>query len=91
MTGMRDMQSFTGLHNVAKHILFLQESAEAAMLTMKGISSHHRRILETVSSPALHATQMTQDMLSHAETQLQSIGLRLKIIEKRMNNVIALV
>ncbi|KAE8166910.1 hypothetical protein BDV40DRAFT_285040 [Aspergillus tamarii] len=37
-----------------------------------------------------HATEMAQGMLTHAETQFQSISLRLKSLEKRMDNIIAL-
>lgn len=61
------------------------------MLTLKNLSSHHRTILEIAPSSNLHATEITQAMLSHAETQFESIGLRLKSLEKRMENIIALV
>lgn len=88
---MNDRESFTGLHNVSKHILFLQESAEATMLTLQKISWHHQQILEDVPDGDRHATEMAQGMLTHAETQFQSISLRLKSLEKRMDNIIALV
>ncbi|XRM46719.1 hypothetical protein ABZX51_009748 [Aspergillus tubingensis] len=90
LTTMKDRESFTGLHNVSKHILFLQESAEATMLTLKKLSWHHQQILENIPDGDRHATEMAQGMLTHVETQFQSIGLRLKGLEKRMNNIIAL-
>ncbi|PIG82898.1 hypothetical protein AARAC_011528, partial [Aspergillus arachidicola] len=90
LTTMKDRESFTGLHNVSKHILFLQESAEATMLTLKKLSSNHQQILEDVPDGDRHATEMAQGMLTHAETQFQSISLRLKSLEKRMDNIIAL-
>lgn len=88
---MKDRESFTGLHNVSKHILFLQENAEATMLTLKKLSWHHQQILENIPDGDRHATEMTHGMLTHVETQFQSISLRLKGLEKRMNNIIALV
>ncbi|GFF58026.1 hypothetical protein IFM62136_03646 [Aspergillus lentulus] len=90
LTTARDRESFTGLHNVSKHILFLQESAEATLLTLRNLSGHHGRILETVPDPDRHATETAQGMLAHAETQFQSTSLRLKSLEKRMDNIIAL-
>ncbi|BCR99689.1 uncharacterized protein AKAW2_50031S [Aspergillus luchuensis] len=90
LTAMKDRESFTGLHNVSKHILFLQESAEATMLTLKRLSWHHQQMLENIPDLDRHATEMAQGMLMHVETQFQSISLRLKGLEKRMNNIIAL-
>ncbi|KAF4152776.1 hypothetical protein CNMCM6069_001601 [Aspergillus lentulus] len=91
LTTARDRESFTGLHNVSKHILFLQESADATLLTLRNLSGHHGRILETVPDPDRHATETAQGMLAHAETQFQSTSLRLKSLEKRMDNIIALI
>ncbi|GJP90844.1 uncharacterized protein AlacWU_03743 [Aspergillus niger] len=90
LTTMKDRESFTGLLNVSEHILFLQESAEAAILTLKKLSWHHQQIMEDVPDGDRHATEMAQGMLMHAETQFQSISLRLKGLEKRMDNIIAL-
>ncbi|KAG2001109.1 hypothetical protein GB937_010497 [Aspergillus fischeri] len=91
LTTARYRESFTWLHDVSKHILFLQESAEATLLTLRNLSWHHGRILETVPDPDRHATETAQEMLAHAETQFQSTSLRLKSLEKRMDNIIALV
>ncbi|THC89842.1 hypothetical protein EYZ11_010693 [Aspergillus tanneri] len=91
LTTGSDRESFTGLHNVSKHILFLQESMEAVTLTVKNLSAHHRSILKIVPDRDRHATIMAQAMLTHVETQFQSIGLRLNSLEKRMQNIIALV
>ncbi|EAW16749.1 uncharacterized protein NFIA_000930 [Aspergillus fischeri NRRL 181] len=90
LTTARYRESFTWLHDVSKHILFLQESAEATLLTLRNLSWHHGRILETVPDPDRHATETAQEMLAHAETQFQSTSLRLKSLEKRMDNIIAL-
>lgn len=86
-----DRESFTGLHNVSKHIIFLQESSDAILLTLKNLSAHHQNILDKVHERGRHATEATQAMLSHVETQFQTAQLRLKSLEKRMQNVIALV
>ncbi|GKZ44962.1 hypothetical protein AbraIFM66951_007307 [Aspergillus brasiliensis] len=90
LTTMENRESFTGLHNVSKHILFLQESAEATMLTLKTLSGHHQQLLADVPDGDRHATELAQGMLTHVETQFQSISLRLKGLEKRMDNIIAL-
>lgn len=60
------------------------------MLTLKSMTWHHQRILEIVPVPDYHATEMAQGMLAHTETHFQSISLRLKSLEKRMENIIAL-
>lgn len=87
----RNRESFTGLHNVSKHTLFLQEGAEAMLLTLKSLSRHHERFLEMVPDSDRLVAERAQGMLTHAETQFQSISLRLKSLEKRIQNIIALV
>jgi hypothetical protein len=57
---------------------------------LRSLSWHHGRILETIPDPDRHATETAQGMLAHAETQFQSTSLRLKGLEKRMDNIIAL-
>ncbi|KAJ9293509.1 hypothetical protein DTO271G3_7774 [Paecilomyces variotii] len=86
----RNRESFTGLHNVSKHTLFLQESAEAMLLTLKSLSRHHERFLEMIPDSDRLAAERAQGMLTHAETQFQSISLRLKSLERRIQNIIAL-
>jgi hypothetical protein len=66
----------------------LEESAEATLLTLRNLSWHHERI-DTVPDPDHRATETVQ--LTHAATQFQSTSLRLKSLEKRMDNIIALV
>jgi hypothetical protein len=48
-------------------------------------------MLDTVPDSDRHATETAQGMLAHAETQFQSTSLRLKSLENRMDNIIALV
>jgi hypothetical protein len=89
-------QDFTGLHNLAKHIIFLKESSDAALLMAKEVCSHHRQLVVETASPQNDAaaptrTNATQQMLHHKVTQFQSVCLRLTTLENRMQNVINLV
>jgi hypothetical protein len=86
-----DMESLTGIHNVSKQLIFLQESSEAVMYTLKSMMSHHH--CDFVISPATshHAAKLAHSMLEHIETQFQCINLRLKSLEKRMENILTLV
>lgn len=64
------------------------------MLTLRKVVDHHDKISEamaTCQSTRRASTKMTQEVLSHIETQFQCIDLRLKGLEKRMQNMIALV
>lgn len=52
---------------------------------------HHQRVLQEASAPRHNATDLAHGMLGHVETHFQSTHLRLKSLEKRMENIIALV
>lgn len=53
--------------------------------------SYHQCMLQEASAPKHNAAELAHGMLGHIETHLQSTNLRLKSLEKRMENVIALV
>lgn len=61
------------------------------MCTLKAMMSHHQRILQEASAPKHNATELAHGMFGHIETHFQSTNLRLKSLEKRMENIIALV
>ncbi|KAJ5152124.1 hypothetical protein N7492_010419 [Penicillium capsulatum] len=83
-------ESFTGLHNVFKHIIFLFESTEAILLVLKSFSTHHQNLLDQAESTSAKARLATQHALVQVETSFQAVHLRLKSLEKRMQNVISL-
>lgn len=77
---------------MAKHIIFLQESAESIESTASMILNHHQTLMEGSNHSSIHQpVENVQEMLSHVTVQFQSVGLRLKAVEKRMQNMIELV
>ncbi|KAL2831490.1 hypothetical protein BDW59DRAFT_140224 [Aspergillus cavernicola] len=84
-------ESFTGLHNISKHIIFLLEVPEAISLTLKAFAVHHRAFLDCANWDEKEAVQATQKALLQVETSFQAVNLRLKSLEKRMQNIISLV
>ncbi|KAB8067758.1 hypothetical protein BDV29DRAFT_196188 [Aspergillus leporis] len=83
-------ESFTGLHNLAKHVIYLQESSDAVLLTVKKLSMRHLSLIEEAPSENRQAMKNTAGMLTQIETQLETANLRLRSLEKRMKNVISL-
>jgi hypothetical protein len=81
-------QDFVGLHNVYKQIIYLQESVNAALQTMKHLSNYH----QSRGAPGYHPmADATFRMLALVQTKFESTQLRLSSLEKRMQNVISLV
>lgn len=78
---------------MAKHIIFLKESSEAALLMAQRLYQHHQELLakppQGDSSKA--AMQLVHQMLSQKVTQFEVWKLRMESMEKRMENVINLV
>lgn len=81
---------FVGMHNIAKHIIFLKEGSDAALLTLKEIRKHHTG-LPRGSSGGSEAWETTEQTLRYNEGLFQSTNLRLVTLEKRMQNIINLV
>lgn len=82
------MMDFTGLHNVSKHITYLREGADAALLTLQRLIKHVER--STKNSASETSREETRDTLEHCQTLFQSTKLRLLSLESRMANVINL-
>jgi hypothetical protein len=81
-------QDFAGLHNVYKQIIFLQESVNAALQTVKHLSNYH----QSPGAPGYRPMASTTfRMLALVQTKFESTQLRLSSLEKRMQNVISLV
>lgn len=86
-----ERESFTGLHNIFKHIIFLLEGSEAISLTLKAFAVRHQTLLDCAEGNEKAAAQATHNALLQVETSFQAVSLRLKSLEKRMQNIISLV
>ncbi|KFY83638.1 hypothetical protein V498_07911 [Pseudogymnoascus sp. VKM F-4517 (FW-2822)] len=85
-----DEMDFVGLHNVAKHIIFLKEGSDAILLTLENMLAHHKHLLETGSSSGADAWEATQVRLKYKDGLFQSVSLRVTSLDKRMQNIINL-
>jgi len=79
-------QEFVGLHNVAKHCIYMQEAFDAMLLTIDDMLTQHARLFEK----AQHK-ETTQSMLKHKRGLFNSVKLRLASLDKRTQNIITLV
>lgn len=84
---------FVGLHNMAKHIIFLKEASEAALLMAQRLYQHHQELLDKPpqGNSSKSTMQLVHQMLSQKVTQFESWKLRMESMDKRMANVINLV
>ncbi|KAL2354960.1 hypothetical protein BJ546DRAFT_1061247 [Cryomyces antarcticus] len=78
---------FLPLHNVSKHIIYLKEASDAAVLLVDDLCAHHKRLTE--EKPAILSASI-QDALKYKKGLFQSTQLRLTSLEKRMQNIISL-
>jgi len=94
---------FVGLHNIAKHCIYMKEAFEAVLLTVEDLISQHKQYflgptLSNAPAPATlpNATAerqalATQNMLKHKRGFFGSTKLRIVSLETRIGNIIALV
>ncbi|MCJ1470845.1 hypothetical protein MMC07_009492 [Pseudocyphellaria aurata] len=92
-SGERSEHDFVGLHNVAKHIIFLKEAAEAALLMAQRLYQHHQELLDgpPQGGSAKSTMQLVHQMLSQKVTQFEVWKLQMESMNARMENVINLV
>lgn len=83
-----DRIDFVALHNISKHVIYLREGAEAALMTLQRLTRHHDRSNAQSAYSALRMS--TQDSLQYCQTLFQSTQLRLTSLEKRMGNLVNL-
>ena len=79
---------FVGLHNIAKHIVYLKESCEAMMTTVDCIISS--RFPENQQVIPADTCSRAQRALNYRRGAFHSTQLRLISMEKRMENLIQL-
>ncbi|KAL4963042.1 uncharacterized protein BDV14DRAFT_177404 [Aspergillus stella-maris] len=85
----RERETFTGLLNISKHMIYLQESSDAALETMKKLS-HYHETLQSSGNDQKRAARVTKAAVTQVETEFQAIKLRLRSMDRRMQNVISL-
>ncbi|KAL6707093.1 hypothetical protein ACN47E_004845 [Coniothyrium glycines] len=78
---------FTGLHNLAKHNIYLRENCEAALATLDDLRDHHKSLL----GDRPNTTQLaTRQAFKYRKTLFQSTQRRLGSLDARMANIIQL-
>ncbi|KAH7125590.1 hypothetical protein B0J11DRAFT_528770 [Dendryphion nanum] len=78
---------FPGLHNLAKHTIYLRENCESALSTLDDLRTHHNRLMGADPNPVQRSTQQA---LEYRKTMFQSTERRLDSLDKRMANIIQL-
>jgi Mg2+ and Co2+ transporter CorA len=79
---------FTGLHNLAKHTIYLRENCEAALTTLDDLRDHHKTTF-VGDSPSI-SQKLTCQALKYQKTLFQSTQRRLSSLDARMENIIQL-
>jgi hypothetical protein len=84
---------FVGLHNMAKHIIYLKEGADAAHLTTSHLQAFHQELLRQPPQgpdtlPIMH---LASQMLAQKAVQFEVWKLRMTSLEQRIQNIINLV
>ena len=84
---------FVGLHNMAKHIIYLKEGSDAALLTATHLQEFHRELLKQPprGQDAMPTMRLTSQMLAQKAVQFEVWKLRMTSLEQRMQNIINLV
>lgn len=78
---------FTGLHNLAKHTIYLRENCESAMATLEDLRYCHKmRNGEHPNS----SQQLTRQSLQYRKTLFESTQFRLESLNARMANIVEL-
>jgi hypothetical protein len=79
---------FVGLHNVSKHIAYLNEAADAFLLIVEDMRVQSRALLCATNTG--HVEEIVA-ALAYQKGLFHSGNLRLKSLDKRMQNIINLV
>jgi Mg2+ and Co2+ transporter CorA len=78
---------FQGLHNLAKHTIYLRENCEAALATIDDLRDHHKAMFGERVSPA---QEDTRQGLKYQKSLFQSTQRRLASLESRISNLVQL-
>lgn len=77
---------FVGLHNVAKHCIYLKEAFNAIGITTHEVEGQHERLFKSDED-----IETTRAMLRHKKSLFKSVNVRLDSLTKRTDNTINLV
>jgi Mg2+ and Co2+ transporter CorA len=78
---------FTGLHNLAKHTIYLCENCEAALATLDDLYNHHKMVIgDNPNTPQ----RLTRQALKYRKTLFESTQRRLASLNARLSNIIQL-
>ncbi|KAI4682931.1 hypothetical protein J4E81_009555 [Alternaria sp. BMP 2799] len=78
---------FTGLHNLAKHAIYLHENCEAALATLNDLYTHHTALMGTDPNTL---QRQTKEALKYRQTLFESTQRRLTSLNARISNIIGL-
>ncbi|CAA9963898.1 hypothetical protein P3342_009728 [Pyrenophora teres f. teres] len=78
---------FTGLHNLAKHTVYLRENCEAALATLDDFSNHHKTAVGDSPNPS---QKFARQALKYRKTLFESTQRRLTSLDARISNIIQL-
>ncbi|KAF7507906.1 hypothetical protein GJ744_009940 [Endocarpon pusillum] len=82
---------FVGLHNVAKHIVYMKEGIDAALATHQSMLQNHEQRYQIKSSKTPEPIpKATHSALQHQGELFRSISIRLTSLDRRMQNIINL-
>ncbi|KAH7411825.1 hypothetical protein DE146DRAFT_771464, partial [Phaeosphaeria sp. MPI-PUGE-AT-0046c] len=83
----KEPPDFQGLHNIAKHNIYLRENCESALATLGDLRDHHKMATGEQPNPSQEATKQA---LKYQKTLLQSTQRRLESLDRRVANIIQL-
>ena len=78
---------------MAKHIIYLKEGSDAAVLTTSHLQKFHQELLKQPpqGQAAMPTMRLTSQMLAQKAVQFEVWKLRMTSLEQRMQNIINLV
>lgn len=92
VSGQEPHFDFVGMHNIAKLIIYLRESANAAISTAKRLCDQHRDLMAQRQQPQqLDLMRSVQMLLQHKLTLLEVCTLRAETLDSRVKNIMNLV
>jgi Mg2+ and Co2+ transporter CorA len=83
----KKLPDFQGLHNLAKHNIYLRENCDSALATLNGLQSHHKAISGDQPTPS---QEFTRQAFRYQKTLFQSTQRRLDSLDRRISNIIQL-
>jgi Mg2+ and Co2+ transporter CorA len=87
--------NFTGLHNLAKHAIYLSENCDSALATLQCFRDFHETTFECSLDPSQKripnsSQKAVRQALDYHKTLFESTKRRLSSLDKRMTNILEL-